>query len=95
MIAALIVGVPLVLLVMHRIGDLVPAMIILGGGAFAVFVLPGFPASPVACLNTPRGCTGTQLDWVAGLAIVAPIALGVIYKELRGDKRGVTGRRLP
>jgi hypothetical protein len=38
-------------------------------------------------------CTGTQLDWLVGLAFVLPAALAVAYKARRGDRRGVTGTR--
>ena len=94
-IAAVAVLVPLVLLVMRRIGDLVPAVIMLGTGAFVVWVLPSVPYSPVACLaaHGKDPCTGTQLDWLVGLAFVLPAALAVAYKARRGDRRGVTGTR--
>ena len=95
-IVALAVLVPLVLYGMHRLfGDLVPAVIMLGTAAFVIWVLPSVPHSPVACLaaHGKDPCTGTQLDWLAGLAFVLPAALAVAYKTRRGDGRGVTGTR--
>ena len=92
--AALAVFVLLVLFVMRRVGDLVPAVIMLGTAAFVVWVLPYFPGSPVAFLNDPHANPSQgQLDWLVGLAFVGPVALAAGYKARRGDKRGVTGDR--
>lgn len=97
MIATLIgITLALVLFAMHRIGDLVPAVIFLGLAAFAVFVLPGFPASPVACLRTPTGCvTHAEMIRLVIAAFLVPVGAAVVYKMLRGDKPGRTGKRLP
>lgn len=92
MIAAVAVAIVLALIAMHRIGDLVPALIVLGAAAFVIFALPSFPGSPVACLHATQGCRTTrQLDWLVGLAFAAPAGLAVAYKTLRGDRRGTTG----
>jgi hypothetical protein len=96
MIAVVLVAVVLVLVLLSRIGDLVPGVLMLGTAALAVFVLPSMPGSPDACLNIHHGdpCHGhtTALIW---LVFVIPICLAVVYKALRGDGRGTKGGRLP
>ncbi len=94
-IIALVILVPLVLFAMQRwFGDGIPAVIILGTAAFVIFVLPGFPGSPVAFLDDPHPHPSqSQLTWLESLAFIVPVALAVGYKALRGDKPGVTGTR--
>lgn len=75
----LVVLVPVFLFLMRKIGDLVPGLIALGTSAAAIYLVP--PTFPV--------------DWQMGLIFVLPLAAACAYKAIRGDKRGVTGRRLP
>ena len=92
---AALVGIPLVLIMMGRLGDLVPGLLFLGIAAFDIFVLPGIPGSPDACMahhNDP--CTG-KTAWIFGLCFLIPGIVAVAYKEMRGDGRGTKGGRLP
>jgi hypothetical protein len=98
MIAALIVGVPLLLWLVHvKLGDFWPVLIFLAVAASMIWIGPVVPHSPVSCIANGRHCTQRQLDgqvpWALGLDFVLPGVLCVAYKERRGDKRGVTGTR--
>jgi hypothetical protein len=93
-VTALVVVAPLALYLLRRVGDVVPGLIFVGLAVLAFWVVPTFPRSPVACLQHDT-CGSQQTPWVFGLVFLAPLAGAVAYKMLRGDKRGVNGRRLP
>jgi hypothetical protein len=76
---ALVVLVPVFLFLMRKIGDVVPGLLALGLAVAAVYLVP--PTFPV--------------DWQMGLIFVLPLFAACVYKAIRGDKRGVKGRRLP
>jgi hypothetical protein len=76
---ALLVLVVIVITLLRKIGDIVPGLVFLTVGVLAVFVVP--PSLPVG--------------WLIGLIFVVPLLAACAYKAIRGDKRGVTGRRLP
>jgi hypothetical protein len=95
-IAAAVVAVPLLLWWVHvKFGDFWPVVIWLGTAAFMIFVVGGLPRGPLSCFRPDAHCSHLQADnqtpWLLGLVIVLPLGLAVAYKELRGDKRGVTG----
>ena len=55
-----------------------------------VIILPHVPGSPVACMTRHGGnpCAG-HMTWVAGLCVVAPVAVATVCKDLcdRGPRR--------
>jgi hypothetical protein len=95
-VTALIIFLPVAAWWWHRLGDLVPLAIGLAAAAAVIWFVPKIPRSPLACLSSPGGhCGAAQGPWILGLVIVFPLTLVVLYKAIRGDKRGVKGRRLP
>jgi hypothetical protein len=79
MIIAIAILIAVVFYLMRRIGDTVPALLFIGLGITAIFLVP--PKAPVG--------------WQIGLIFAAPLFAAVAYKALRRDKRGTKGSRLP
>jgi hypothetical protein len=93
---ALAVVLPPAIWLWRKLGDLVPVTICIGLAVFAIWVGPVLPHSPLACMRTPAGhCGPAQTPWIFGLVAVGPLTACVLYKMIRGDKRGSNGSRLP
>jgi hypothetical protein len=92
----LIAGIPALLYIMHKVfSDLIPAVIMLGAAALSAFIVPRVPGSPIACLHHGGHCTSHQVTLIFWLVILIPLLSAVAYKMARGDRRGVSGTRLP
>jgi hypothetical protein len=91
---ALAVAVPFVVYAGVKLGDLVPYVTGLAVFAAVVWLGPLVPRSPLACTR-PGGNCGAHSGTIALAELLLPVLVIVAYKEIRGDKRGVNGRRLP
>lgn len=90
--AALVVVIAVALLLARRHGDVVPVLLFFAIEAVVFFAVAKMPHSPVACISRPHGtCSERAGDWLMALGFVGPAGVMVLYKALRGDKRGVTG----
>ncbi len=92
---ALVIVAPVALWLGHRVGDTVPFLLGFAVAAFDIWVVPGIPHSPAACVTGHPVCGQQQAPWLIALVFVIPLAVVIGYKLVRGDKRGSKGRRLP
>jgi hypothetical protein len=94
-IAAAAVAVLVVIWAGHKLGDLIPY--IAGGAIWAAVVWfgPLVPHSPLACTRPGGGHCAASLGTINLAELVLGLALIVLYKMIRGDKRGENGTRLP
>ena len=76
--------------IFHKIGDVLPMAAAVATVVAVLFFAPEVPHSPVACLSrTARAtCSGAAENWVYGLVFLLPLAVAVLIKMVRGDKRG-------
>jgi hypothetical protein len=93
-VIALVVALPLAALLCRRVGDLIPCLV--GGAIWGAVVWwgPLVPHSPLACTRAGASC-GASEGTISLFELVLGPALIVLYKMIRGDKRGSNGSRLP
>jgi hypothetical protein len=94
LLALLVIG-PIALWLLHKVGDVVPGLLFIAVAAFDIWIVPDVPHSPVACINGHPVCGPSQEPWLIALVFVVPGVFMLIYKAVRGDKRGTNGARLP
>jgi hypothetical protein len=85
LIVALFVGIPLVLVVGHHFGSGWSFAAGLAVAAVMNLIVPHIPHSPIACVDIRQGagCTGSQMDWVGGLCMVAPLFTVLAVKKVK------------
>lgn len=85
LVAVIAVVFPLAWFLGRRVGVGASFVWALATAVFVDVAVPHFPHSPVACAlnNHPGACTGPhQATWAMGLFILAPLGVGLIYKEI-------------
>ena len=65
-------------------GDALGSVLMIAGAVSAVILGPYIPLSPIGFLHDGPGyhATGTQAEWAWGLILLAPLFVGMVYREI-------------